>query len=201
MKIASWILTILSYVAGVTLLLVQIFAHVDGLFFDGLLAVLAVGFIGHILLCVMRRRGEKIGKDGLAVYILSFPQFIVIAIILLIFLLIFKLADFICYMIDGNHPLGSLCDNGFGLLLGKPRASSTNDDGEYLEVIDDYGNHLQLNFVGRSTDYDSDSPYAHQDYLRYRDDFGNYWRSYDGENVIEEKKVEKAAADKKAGIN
>ena len=67
-------------------------------------------------------------------------------------------------------------------------------------MIDDYGNHLQLRFVGRSTDYDGYSPYAHQDYLRYRDDLGNYWRSYDGEHVIEEKKVEQASTNNRIGI-
>lgn len=203
MKIASWILTILSYVAGVTLLLVQIFLHVDDLFFNGLLPVLLVGFIGHILMCVMKRRGKNLGKDGLAVYILSFPQFIVIAIILFIFLLLFKLADLICYLIEGKHPFGSLCDNGFGLLLGKPRASASSDgDGEeYLEVLDDYGNHLKLEFIEMTEDHDPDSPYAYKYYKRYRDDLGNYWRSYDGEHVIDEKKVEQAALDKKIGIN
>ncbi len=130
MKIASWILTILSYVAGVTLLLVQIFFHVDDLFVNGLLPVLLVGFTGHILMCVMRRRGKDIGKDGLAVYILSFPPFIVIALILFIFLLIFKLADLICYLFSGEHPLGWLCDNGFRLLLGIPRASTDSDDSD-----------------------------------------------------------------------
>ncbi len=205
MKIASWILTILSYVAGVTLLLVQIFAHVADLFFNGLLPVLLVGFVGHILLCVMKRRGEKLGKDGLAVYILSFPQFIVIAIILLIFLLLFKLADFICYMIEGKHPFGTFCDNGFGLLLGKPRAGTYSDDDdegkEYLEVIDDYGNHLKLEFVEMTEDYDPDSPYAYQYYKRYRDNLGNYWRNYEDNKVIEEKKVERAATNKKIGVN
>lgn len=206
MIVASWILTVISYITGVGLILVgTVFTNDVFFIILGAIAFLLFGFIGHILVS-KKKSQESIGKGGMAVYILSFPQFILPFAIFFVLLLVLKLLDWVIFIFTDHHYVAQFVDYMMSILLGKPRASvsSATSDGdaeEYREVLDDYGNHLQLRFLGRSTDYDSYSPYAHQDYLRYRDNLGKYWRSYDGKHVIEEKKVEQAATNNRMGIN
>ena len=193
MIVASWILTVISYIAGAGLIVVgAIFADIFFIIL-GAIAFLLFGFIGHILVSKKKSNEGSIGKGGMAVYILSFPQFILPFVILFVLLMLLKFLDWVVYIFTDHHYVARFVDYMLSLLLGKPRAFADSDDSdageEYLEVIDDWGNHLKLDFIEQKQDYDPDSPYYLKYYKRYRDNLSNYWRSYDGEHVIEEKKI------------
>ena len=136
MKIASWILTALSYVCGIALSAVGVATEDDTFFSYGFSCFFVIGFVGHLLISIMRKRGDKIGKDGLAVYILSFPPFLAIGLVALVFILILKLSDLILYLLKGEHPLSSFCSNAFGVLLGKPSESASSESKDVYTVYD-----------------------------------------------------------------
>ena len=132
MKIASWILTALSYVLAIPFIVVgvlskDIFYHI----FAAILFV-ALGFTAHVLINKAKSRGDDIGKDGLAVYIISFPQFIIPFAAIFIILMIVKLADFFIYMLTDKHYVLNGVNFVLDVLLGRSHSDigSADEDEE-----------------------------------------------------------------------
>ena len=72
MKIASWILTALAYATAVLFVVVGVLGKDLFWYFFAAFTFILFGFIGHILISKAKSRGDDIGKDGMAVYIISF---------------------------------------------------------------------------------------------------------------------------------
>ena len=186
MKIASWIFTVLSFLgAGVLVLLGVLFATGDDRATAIVLAVvcfLVLGFIGHILINKYRCGS---GQGGLAVYILSFPAYIIPFIALFLLLMLIKLIDAIIYAFTQRHYMYEFINYTMGLLLGKPRNKSASGGGtsagagKDAYVVIDGGYERTLTFTESKQDHDSG-----QMYNRFRDDTGAYWRSYDNNNTF-----------------
>lgn len=64
--------------------------------------------------------------------------------------------------------------------------SSTYSQQSYDYTVGEGSSKRYLKIFSHNTDVDSSSPYFGKTYTRYRDDLGNFWRSYDGKNIIRE---------------
>ena len=182
MKIASWIFTVLSFLtAGAFVLMGVLHVTDDPLSSMIIVAVIGFcvfGFIGHILINKYRCNG---GQGGLAVYILSFPAYIIPFVVLFIIILLIKLIDAIIRAFTKKSYLGGFTDKSTNLLLGKSKNA-----GAY--VVIDGGFERVLTLVGR---YQSPLPEDnYQWYNRFRDDTGVYWRSYDENETFVKETVE-----------
>ncbi len=140
MKIASWILTVLSYVLAAVMIVVGVFSKDLFFYIFGAILFIAFGLVGHILISKVKSKRGDFGKDGLAVYILSFPQFILPFVIIFVVLMILKIADFFIYLFTDKHYVANAVNTALNALLGRPQASDyadydESDDGDANEVV------------------------------------------------------------------
>lgn len=139
------------------------------------------GFIGHILIDKYKRDNGYLGKDGLAVYILSFVPFIIPYIVLFVLSLIVWLADQIVYLFTNRHYVLQFVVWVWSLTFGTGSSSSKpkKEEQAVFSVIEN-GLTRTLTFWG----YASTTKYQNLQFTghvpAYRDDIGNFWITTDG---------------------
>ena len=153
-------------------------------FFITLVPFAFFGIISHIIL----KRSELEGKADMASYILSFPPYIVIWLVLLALLAVVKFIDIMIYMFTGGEKgLGNVVSFFFGATFGNKKKQTVAAANSEVYTVIDSGFERVLTMVESKQDADPDSPYYTKYYNRFRDDLGYYWRSYDqNEHFIKE---------------
>ncbi|MDE5655060.1 MAG: hypothetical protein K2I46_05575 [Clostridia bacterium] len=199
MKVVAWILFVLS------ILVIPVFAIIGalGVFEDTMLELILIGvagffvfgFISHML--VTYSEGSRT-KDGWALFILTYPAFIIPVGIIYLILLILSVIDGIIYIATGKRYISTALKwfrstisnqrTEYDVEQEKKKEEEKNKVKVYV-VMDGY-NKRKLKYVahiGPTMDYNDKSPYNGKYYGTYIDDLGYYWRSYDdGKTFVKE---------------
>ena len=148
----------------------------------GLGLAVVFGGIAHILIARTRTDDCKWS------YILTFPPYIVIWLVLLALLAVVKFIDIMIYMFTGGEKgLGNVVSFFFGATFGNKKKQTVAAANSEVYTVIDSGFERVLTMVESKQDADPDSPYYTKYYNRFRDDLGYYWRSYDqNEHFIKE---------------
>jgi len=172
MKVLSWIFTILSFLAIPVLFLIWFLFKTD----DAWWVVLIIGvalyavssFIAH--LCI--KNEYEVNKKGTKfLYYSSFPAYVLLYGIYFILYWVVKIIKVI-----------------FNAFTGNTSEDSGSNKGK-VYIVNDGGYERRLKLCEKYKQ-DYDNPRLHYD--RFKDDIGNYWRSYDDcETFIKETVEEK----------
>lgn len=192
MKIASWIFTVLAYVILIGMI-IMILVVGNGSWASGVdngvwVAVVFTavffcvpGFIGHLLIDKYKRANPDIGKDGLAVYILSFVPFIIPYIALLVLSLIVWLIDAVVYLFTSRHYVLQFVTWVWSLTFGTGKHRlATEETEETVYTVYENGLNRQLTFWGYANTTKSQNLQLTGPTPAYRDDVGNFWITTDG---------------------
>ena len=152
-------------------------------FVAGGLWYVLLGLIAHILVNKYR---AKNGGGLLAVYILTFPAYLVPFILLFALFLILKFIDIMIGLFTGGeHSLASITSFVYDAAFGSYKKTKPSSGDTYVVIENGYERHLQC--LEQKSDSDPNSPFYTKNYNRFRDDTGCYWRSYDNNvNFIKE---------------
>lgn len=170
MKVVGWILFVVAVLAIPVFAIMHAVAGSDmtvgavweDVLISGAIVFCILGSLSH--LCVINKSDED--KATKVLYFATFPSFIVLFVIIWVVKKIFKLI---------TNSSGS-----------SSSASGGGKNGT-IYVVYDNGYDRQLTFVEFKEDHDHDSPLFGKYYNRFKDDIGNYWRSYDNnENFVKE---------------
>lgn len=152
------------------------------------------GIISHVLMKKdLNKNDIKPTKGEKFLYIISFLPYAVPFILLFILWAILKFVDIMLQLFTGkDHPLARAIDF-LAVSAGFKKKSSfadASDGGAGGITVMANGFDRKLTFAESSQDHCSDSPYFLKYYNRFRDDLGNYWRSYDNNDTfIPEKNI------------
>lgn len=150
------------------------------------------GIISHVLMKKdLNKNDIKPTKGEKFLYIISFLPYAVPFILLFILWLLLKFIDTMIFLFTGgDHKLSDILNFMAEAAGFKKKTPKTAEGGaEVISVMAD-GWERKLTFAESSQDHCSDSPYFLKYYNRFRDDLGNYWRSYDdNDTFIPEKNI------------
>ncbi len=202
----SWILTVSAYGCGGAFLAI-------GLIDPGILGqtitlldciiLAAVGFVGLGFLAHWFATKAVYGNrnaGSLAVWIISFLPYILPSVALFLLVQILRIIDYIVYLITDKHTVAQFVNTVTDAFFSKQfavfaGAGTLNDSEpvvteEYYEVNTTFGKR-KLKYFDNREDNDTDSPYYMKRYNLFRDEIGNFWRSYDGNVTFIEEKLGK----------
>ena len=185
MKVASWIFTVLSFLAIPLVFLLCWALKTDDTVIEQLIIgigfFVVLGFIAHVLINKYRIKNG----GGLFLYIVTFPAFAVPFIALFVVWAILSLINKLCYIFTDRYLIGEFLDWMKREVLGIGGGSRSSSTGTTLyTVLDKQGFERQLAFYESKQDTFGDSPFYGQYYNRFRDDLGNFWRSYDNNETF-----------------
>lgn len=183
MKIASWILTGIAYALLIAMIILIAVVGIDETVWVAIVFTAIVycvpGYIGHVLISKHRRKTGSFDKSGLAVYILSFPPFIIPFVLLAVLALIVWALDAIIYLFTDHHYMFQFVAWVWSqLTVSSFRKPSEEPQEETLSILDDTNNTRILTFWGHKTNTAAHEPYTYA----YRDDLGNFWLTTDKQN-------------------
>ena len=188
MKVASWVFTVLSYLAIPILFAFWAILQTDDawwqiLIIGGVLFCI-LGYIGHILAL----KYKMFHGGGCTVpYILTFPAFLIPFVIIGVIWLVLSLVNFICYLITDRYLMSELLNWIKRDCLGIGGDSSSQGQEETIYVVYDGGFERKLKMW---THYKQDFYNPSLYYDRLIDDIGNYWRSYDDCRTFRKETIE-----------
>jgi len=178
MKVAGWILNVISLIAllvGIVFTVVwacvtkEVLCKIGGVDFAYMdfaivcyIAFVAFGFAAHML---AGKTMEHYDTGCKFVYYSSFPAYILPFAVIFIVKQIIKLVKILLNALSGNS------------------SSSQEVENVYI-VTDEQGFDRKLRFYEYKEDTYSKSPFYTMHYNRFRDDLGNFWRSYDNEETF-----------------
>lgn len=184
MKVASWIFTVLSFLAvPLVFLLCWILKTDDTLVEQAIIGValfIVLGFIAHVL--INKYRVQNGG--GTFLFIVTFPAFAIPFVVFFIIWAILALINQLCYIFTDRYLIGEFLDWMKHSVLGIGGGHRSVSEEKVYIVIDEQGFERQLSFYECREDTYSDSPFYCQHYNRFRDDLGNFWRSYDNNETF-----------------
>ncbi len=185
--VGSWVLTILAYIGialGVIFLLVG--ENIPGVGADKIeagsicgVAGFIAGFFGHTL--ASNYRAENGGALG--IYLISFLPFIIPLIALFIIWLILKFIDLMLWIATGKHYLDSIIAWLYQEITGKKIINNTDAcEGKNIQTYTVYDHGLERTlYMYDEYKYD---PNLNVHFNRFRDDCGDFWRSYDNNETF-----------------
>ena len=194
MKIASWIFTAIAYaLLIVMIILIAVVGNTLGFWATGVendvwvayvftaVAFCLPGFIGHLLIDKYKKKYRYLGKDGLAVYILSFVPFIIPYIVLLVLALIVWVADLFIYLCTDRHYVLQFVVWVWSLVFDTGSSSSKPKEEEQavFKVVEN-GLTRTLTFWGYASTTRNQNLQFTGYVPAYRDDVGNFWITTDG---------------------
>ena len=139
------------------------------------------GLIAHIL--AMKYRANN-GGGLLGVYIVTFPAYLVPFVILLALWAILKFIDIMLGLFTNDQcSIAIIVKYLYDAVFGTTKTKNTSSTDIYV-VLDEHSNERKLQFTEQKQDHDPDSPLYTMYYNRFRDDIGNYWRSYDNNRTF-----------------
>ncbi|MDE6356686.1 MAG: hypothetical protein K2L67_05525 [Clostridia bacterium] len=191
MKIASWIFTVLSFLAIPAVFLLCFILKTDDTVVEKLIiggaAFIILGFIAHVL--INKHRLNHGG--GMFLYIVTFPAFAIPFIVLFIVWGILSLINWLCYVFTDKYLISDFLNwiKRDVLGIGGGRGSSKQKSEEVYAVIEN-GFERLLSFYETKQDTYADSPFYMEYYNRFRDDTGNFWRSYDNNETFVKETLE-----------
>ena len=191
MKVLSWILCILSFLAipifaivGATGMIPE--KNVVDTVIIGVIVFFILGFISHAFISFSKGKGSK---DGRVLFILTYPAFIVPVGFILFVLYVISMIDWVIYIWTGKRYIAGVINWVKSIIspyksTNKPEKKS-NESQEVVFVVMDGSWERKLKYTSwqgkqLKTDYNEKSPYYMQTYQIFVDDLGNIWRSYDG---------------------
>lgn len=193
MKIASWIFTAIAYVILIGMIIfIAVVGNTPGFWATGVdndvwvayaftaVAFCLPGFIGHLLIDKYKRKYGHLGKDGLAVYILSFVPFIVPYIVLFVLAVIVWLLDQIVYLFTDHHYVLRFAVWVWSLVFDTGKSSSATNQEQAVYTVIENGLNRTLTFWGYATTIRSQNLRLTGPTPAYRDDVGNFWITTDG---------------------
>ncbi len=192
MRVLSWIFFIIS------ILILPVFAvmgalkitddTMTGMLIMGAIGFVFFGFISHVIIASRRDSGA----DAF-VYYVTFPAFILPFIALCLILLALYILDQIIYACTDKHYVLSFIMQIYETCTGKKNSvKNKNSDKNTAQVyvVMKHGMERELRFFDLREDFDDNSPFYGKKYNYFRDDIGNFWRSYDhNESFIEESRM------------
>ena len=188
MKIASWIFTILSFLAAGVFVVMGVLHVTNDTLTDmiiiGAIAFVILGSIGHIIISKYRSGG---GQGGLAVYIISFPAYLIPFIIIFVLIALLIVIDWIVYAFTQEHHVARFVGYLKATFIGSPRSSRSSGGSSSAYVVIDNGFERTLTFTENKLDHDSG-----RHYNRFRDETGKYWRSYDKNETFVKESLEQS---------
>lgn len=189
MKIASWILTVLSFLAIPLVFLLCFILKTDDTILEKLIIggalFIALGFIAHVLINKYRMQNG----GGTFLYVVTFPAYAVPFVVFFIVWGILSVINWLCYVFTDKYLISDFLNwmkrDVLGIGCGRG-SSSKQTAGEAYTVIEN-GFERTLAFCEVKQDAYPDSPFYTKYYNRFRDETGNFWRSYDdNETFIKE---------------
>lgn len=198
MFIAGLILTVLAYLGGGAVIVVGVIdpyvlyssGSVAECIVTGVIIFVALGFVGHIFATKAVIANRKGGT--LAVFWISLLPYVIPTIVIMLLVAILRIFDQIMYIITDKHivaqVVNTITESLFGRQLkvfsGAGTLSDDNTASDTVYSVYNNGFNRLLTPVGTKQDHDPDSIYYMKHYTYFRDDLGNYWRSYDGNNTF-----------------
>lgn len=194
MKVASWIFTVLSFLAIPIMFAVWAIFQTDDTWLEililGGVGFCLLGYIGHVLANKYRASN---GGGCLVPYILTFPAFLIPFVIIGVIWLILSLINFICYLITDRYLIGEFLNwirtecLGFG---GSKSSMQKRKQEEAVYVVYDRGYDRNLKMCDHYKQ-DVNNPGLYYD--RFVDDTGSYWRSYDNGQTFRKETIEETS--------
>ncbi|MDE6001726.1 MAG: hypothetical protein K2G96_05365 [Clostridia bacterium] len=184
MKIASWIFTVLSFLAIPVVFLMCWALKTEDTLTDkliiGIALFLVLGSVAHILINKYRIKNG----GGLFLYIVTFPAYAVPFVAILILWAILSFVNWLCYVFTDRYLVGDFLNwvkrEVLGIGVGKSRSVANKTSEKVYTVLDEMGFQRELTLYEQyKEDIVPESPFYGKYYNRFRDDLGNFWRSYD----------------------
>lgn len=168
MKIASWIFTVLSFLSFPIFIVLGYFENnfVYGIIFS-IIGFLLLSYIAHIL------AGKCFDDGGKIPFYITYPGFILPMVVMYVIFGVLSFLDWVVYAFTRRYYIAEFLGWMRSTLLFtnpiKKQTEKTKKE-EIVYLVDD----RKLKYEWRYTDFETKL-----DYNRFRDDLGNYWRSYD----------------------
>ena len=189
MKVGRWVLTVYAYLGLIVPLIVGIalFNDIFALWIYSISLFVFLGFFAHL---VARQYRNSTGK-GTFVWVITFPAFLAPFIVLFALFLAFKFIDLVLWTMTDRHLLSECIAFIWNCCVGKkskknvaPAQNGNVGAEQPVYYINVGGYRRRLTFYEQRNDYSlPNNPI----YNRYRDDYGYFYRSYDGnKNFISE---------------